>query len=196
VSRRKRPVNPLGRNIFILRLPDPARLTILNYPDPVLKKRAADVESVDDSIRRLSNRMIELMREAKGIGLAAPQVGISLRLFVCNATGQPGDDLVCINPKFLELTGGEEAEEGCLSIPEVTVRLRRAKDAVMTALDANGEPRHLKGSDLIARIWQHETDHLDGRLIIDHMSSADEIANRKAIKNLRDKYNRAKRKKA
>ncbi|MBI1825762.1 MAG: peptide deformylase [Planctomycetes bacterium] len=177
-------------------MPDPARLTILNYPDPVLKKRAIEVESINDSIRRLAERMIELMHDAKGIGLAAPQVGISLRLFVCNAMGQPGDDLVCINPKFIELSGGEEGEEGCLSIPEVTVRMRRAKHAVMTAQDASGGLRQLTGSDLIARIWQHETDHLEGRLIVDHMSSANEISNRKALKKLRDDYNRKKRKRA
>src|SRR3990172_2388298 len=112
-----------------MKLPSPSRLRIVLYPDPVLKKRGVEVGKFNADIAALAKRMLELMREAKGLGLAAPQVGVGLRLFVCNPTGEPGDDLVCVNPRFTELSGGEEKEEGCLSIPGVTVTMRRAAHA-------------------------------------------------------------------
>jgi len=139
-------------------------------------------------IAALAKRMLELMREAKGVGLAAPQVGVGLRLFVCNPTGEPDDDLVCINPCFTDLSGGEEREEGCLSIPGVTVTMRRATQVLMEAFDPDGNPFQATGTELRAIVWQHEVDHLDGRLIIDNMSATDEIANRRALKQLQDQY--------
>src|SRR3972149_1898323 len=171
-----------------MKLPSPSRLRIVLYPDPVLKKRAVNVGNFNAEIAALAKRMLELMREAKGGGLAAPQVGVGLRVFVCNPTGEPGDDLVCVNPRFTELSGGGEREEGCLSIPGVTVTMRRATQVVMEAFDVDGKPFQTTGTELRARIWQHETDHLDGRLIIDNMSATDEITNRRAIKQLQDQY--------
>jgi len=176
-----------------MKLPSPIRLRIVFYPDPVLKKPAANVGRFDAELAALAKRMIELMREAKGVGLAAPQVGLGLRVFVCNPTGEPGDDLICINPCFIEMSGGEEREEGCLSIPGVTVNMRRATHVVMTALDVEGKPFQVTGKELCARIWQHEKDHLDGRLIVDNMSATDEIANRRAIKQLQEQYRPHKR---
>jgi peptide deformylase len=171
-----------------VKLPNPAKLRIVLFPDPVLKKVAGEVRRFSKDIHALSTRMFELMRIDKGVGLAAPQVGVSLRLFVCNPTGEPGDDLVCVNPRFLELSGAEEKEEGCLSIPGATVTMRRATHVVMEACDADGRPFQHIGTDLQARIWQHEMDHLDGRLIIDNMSPADEIVNRRAIKQLKEQF--------
>lgn len=171
-----------------MKLPSPSRLRIVLYPDPVLMKRAADVVKFNAEVAALARRMLDLMREAKGVGLAAPQVGVGLRLFVCNPTGEPCDDLVCANPRFIELSGGEEREEGCLSIPGVTVTMRRATQVAIEALDVEGTPFQMTGTELRARIWQHEMDHLDGRLIIDNMSATDEIANRRAIKQLQDQY--------
>lgn len=173
-----------------LKLPPLSKLRIVLYPDPILKKKAAAVTEFDPSVKALAERMLELMREDKGVGLAAPQVGIGLRLFVCNPTGEPGDDLVAVNPTLAELTGAEEREEGCLSIPGVTVTMRRAARAVLEAYDPNGRPIRIAQSDLPARIWQHEIDHLDGKLIIDNMSTSDEIANRRALRQLRDAYKR------
>jgi len=164
------------------------KLRMVLYPDPVLTVPGAPVTVFDDQLRSLAARMFELMREAKGVGLAAPQAGESIRLFVCNASGEPGHDLVFVNPRFTELVGADEREEGCLSIPGVTVTLRRATRVVMQALDLSGEPVRAEGTELMARIWQHEVDHLDGRLIIDRMSPSDEIANRRALKQLRDDY--------
>lgn len=120
--------------------------------------------------------------------MAAPQVGLGLRLFVCNPTGEPADNLVVVNPEFTELTGSAELEEGCLSIPGVTVKKRRALHAQMRFFDVHGQVQERSGDDLLARIWQHEVDHLDGRLIIDNMSASDEIANRRAIKQLEEEH--------
>lgn len=174
-----------------MKLPDPSNLRIVFFPDPILKGVASEVKDYGEGIRALSSRMFELMHSEKGVGLAAPQVGVSLRLFVCNPTGEPGDDRVCINPRFVELSGAEEKEEGCLSIPGATVTMRRATHAVLHAINCDGESFQITGTDLEARIWQHEMDHLDGRLIIDNMSPADEIANRRAIKQLKEQFQSA-----
>ncbi|UCE61399.1 MAG: peptide deformylase [Phycisphaerales bacterium] len=164
------------------------KLTILHYPNPILKKASAPVEEFGEELVQLSQRMLELMKQEPGIGLAAPQVGILIRLFVCNVTGEPDDDLVFVNPRFTELTGAVDCEEGCLSVPGVNVTKRRASHAVIEAMDATGRPFQMSGIDLLARVWQHETDHLDGRLISDTMSTADEIVNRRAIKQLKEEY--------
>ena len=171
-----------------MKLPASSKMRIVLFPDPVLKKRAKAVGKFDAGIEVLARRMLELMHDAKGLGLAAPQVGVGLRLFVCNPTGEPGDDVICVNSRLTDLSGGEEKEEGCLSIPGVTVTVRRATQVVMEALDAVGKPFQATGVDLRARVWQHEVDHLDGRLIVDNMSATDEIANRRAIKQLQDQY--------
>ena len=128
--------------------------------------------------------MLELMRAAEGVGLAASQVGVSIRLFVCNATGDPKDDRIYVNPKLSDLTGVTEDPEGCLSIPRVSITMRRATGAVLKALDLEGKPLQENAEQTLARIWQHEADHLDGRLITDNMSSADQIANRRVLKEL------------
>lgn len=171
-----------------MRLPEIEKLRIVHYPDSVLKKVSAPVEEFGPEIKALVDKMLDLMHQGEGVGLAAPQVGLSLRMFVCNPTGTAGDDHVFINPRFAELTGAEEKEEGCLSFPGVTITKRRATRVEMDAVDTDGRPIHLVGEDLIARIWQHETDHLDGRLIVDSMSATDEIANRRAIKRLTTDY--------
>jgi peptide deformylase len=173
---------------LVTTLPDLDKLQIIRYPNPLLKKVCAPVETFDASLRRLTDRMFQLMREGKGVGLAAPQVGLLIRLFVGNATGEPEDDFVCVNPKFAELTGAAEAEEGCLSIPGVAVTMRRSTSAVISAFDAEGKQYTKTGVDLQARVWLHENDHLDGRLITDHMSTADEITNRRTLKQLKEEY--------
>lgn len=169
------------------------KLRIVHYPDPVLKKVCAPVEEFGPQLKALADKMLTLMHEAEGVGLAASQVGVLLRLFVCNPTGEPGDDLICVNPRFIELTGADEKEEGCLCIPGVTVTIRRATNAVMEAHDIDGKPFQKTGKDLPVRIWQHEVDHLDGRLITDNMSTTDEIANRRALKQLMAEYKAARR---
>ncbi len=176
-----------------MRVPDPSSLRVVMYPDPILKKKANAVTEIGPDIGIIAERMLALMREAKGVGLAAPQVGVGLRIFVCNDTGEAKDDLVCVNPRFVELSGAEEKPEGCLSIPDVTVTVRRATAAVLEAFDLAGKPFRVSGAELRARVWQHEVDHLNGRLIIDAMSETDEIANRKALKQLEAQYRRSRR---
>ena len=161
------------------------QLRIVLYPDPVLRAKAAEVLKIDDELRTVAQRMIELMREADGVGLAAPQVGLSLRLFVANATGDPGDDRVFINPVLLSPSLEiEPGSEGCLSIPEVRGEVRRPKAITIEASDERGERFTLTSDALPARIWQHEMDHLDGILIIDRMSPLDKLANRRKLKEL------------
>ncbi len=167
-----------------------ASLRIIHYPDPRLKKRCREVEAFDRKLAGIAARMLELMREDRGVGLAAPQVGLNIRLFVCNVTGEPKDDCVFVNPRLTDLEGDEVGEEGCLSIPEVTVNKHRAKACRLTASDLKGRPIEAVGVDLAARCWQHECDHLDGRLIIDNMSEADKIANRKQLRKLEAEFKR------
>ena len=171
-----------------MKLPPIEKLHIVNYPDPVLKKRAGEVTDFTSALRALVDRMLELKRQAEGVGLAATQVGVPLRVFVCNATGEPGHDMVCVNPKLTFRDGAVDAPEGCLSLPGVTVTMRRAVGVTLEACDVTGKPFRVPGEGLVARIWQHECDHLDGRLIIDRMSEIDLIANRRALKQLKEDY--------
>lgn len=167
---------------------DPSRLRIVTYPDPILRKKCVVADRRDQGVKALAERMLELMHEAKGVGLAAPQVGVDIRLFVYNITGEPEDNRTCVNPTLEELNGAAEQEEGCLSIPGAAVNMRRATHAILRAEDLEGAPFELTGDDLLARVWQHELDHLNGRLIVDNMSATDEIANRRALKQLREEY--------
>jgi peptide deformylase len=164
---------------------DYSKLAIVHHPDPVLRRKAAAVRRFDADLRRLADRMLELMREAPGVGLAAPQVGQSIRLFVANPTGQPEDDGVFVNPVLSQPFGElDDYEEGCLSLPGVRGTIRRPKGITISAQDLEGKPFTLTSDQLAARVWQHETDHLDGVLILDRMSRIDKLANRRAVKEL------------
>lgn len=171
-----------------MKLPDLDKLSVVHFPDPILKRACTPVSEFGPDLTALADRMLTLMKEGEGLGLAAPQVGILIRMFVCNPTGEPEDDMVCVNPEFVELTGAQEKEEGCLSIPGASITMRRANQAVMKLCDTDGQPLEQTGEGLLARIWQHESDHLDGRLITDNMSASDEISNRRAIKQLEADY--------
>ncbi len=169
-------------------IPNPAELRIIHYPDPILREVCAPVEEFSDQLKIVVERMFEVMRDGRGIGLAAPQVAWPVQLFICNITGEPQDRQIFVNPRLSELTGAVEAEEGCLSFPGVTVTKRRASHVVIDAADLDGQPVRMVGTDLLARVWQHECDHLVGRLVADAMSATDEIANRRALKQLKQEY--------
>lgn len=169
---------------------DTAKLRIIKYPDPRLRQVCEPVTHFDDSLRALALRMLELMHDAKGVGLAAPQVGVLSRMFVCHAIADPEDHMILVNPELADLQGQAVGEEGCLSIPDVTVEIRRAESCTILAQDLNGEPVRATGVDLVARCWQHECDHLNGRLITDRMSEADKIANRRVLKTLEAEFKR------
>jgi peptide deformylase len=166
------------------------QLRIIHYPDPRLRKRSKPLEKIDEDLTRLTVRMFELMYEVRGLGLAAPQVGLNWRMFVTNHTGQPENELVFINPEIVEVRGQIERDEGCLSVPEIYVPLKRAQWCRIRAVNLNGNPFEMEGEDLLARAWQHEMDHLNGVLIADRMSPTDRIVHRKQLKKLEDEFDR------
>jgi peptide deformylase len=132
--------------------------------------------------------MFQLMREARGVGLAAPQVGQNIRMFVMNPTGEPADDRVYVNPELTEAEGAEEAEEGCLSLPGLNVRVVRDKTMRIRARDVEGNDVDQTETGYIARVWQHEFDHLNGTLITDRMGAVAKMAARKTLRELEEKY--------
>ena len=164
---------------------DPASLRIVVYPDPVLRKKGLEIDPTDETVLAVARRMIELMHEADGVGLAAPQVGLSWRLFVTNGREDDPEDRVFINPQ-LTLGRGQiiSKEEGCLSLPSINVNVQRATHAEISAIALDGKPFTMTAQGRLARIWQHESDHIDGMLIIDRMSTMDRLANRKPLKEL------------
>ena len=164
---------------------DPSTLTILHHPAPVLRRRCEPVEPADPGVRAVAERMIELMHEAPGVGLAAPQVGLPWRLFVANWTGDEGDDHVFFNPVLAELSENTESkDEGCLSLPEVQVEVRRPVGATIRAVGLDGKSFERTEEGFGARVWQHEFDHLEGVLIVDKMTRLDRLANRRALADL------------
>lgn len=159
-------------------------LTIIHYPDPRLRTICEPVREFNHDLEALVRRMYEIMKAGKGIGLAAPQVGLNLRFFVMNATGQEQDNQVFINPEIREMHGSREAEEGCLSLPEVYAQVRRAAECVIRAQDVSGKTFELHGVELPCRVWQHEADHLNGTLLVDRMGPGDKIKTKKKLKEL------------
>jgi peptide deformylase len=166
-------------------------LKIIYWPDPRLLKMSKPVSSFDPSLRALAERMFVLMREAKGVGLAAPQVGQNLRMFVINPTGEPQDDRVYVNPILTNADGEEEGEEGCLSLPGIHVNITRNRSIHISARDLDNVPIEQDAAGYIARIWQHEYDHLNGTLLTDRMGPVARMANRKTLSELRADYEAA-----
>ncbi|MFK7789095.1 MAG: peptide deformylase [Phycisphaeraceae bacterium] len=166
---------------------DPEQLAIVHYPHDVLRQKAEPITEVNDEVKAVAAKMIDLMHQAPGVGLAAPQVGLAWRMFVANPTGEPDDDRVYINPELSDPTGGKAArDEGCLSLPDITVEVARPSGITIRATGLDGKAFEESADDLLARIWQHENDHLDGVLIIDNMSTMDRMANKRAIRELEE----------
>jgi peptide deformylase len=150
------------------------------FGDPVLRSRAAEVTTFDKELRRLVQDLSDTMLEAPGAGLAAPQIGVGLRVFTWYVDGELGH---LVNPT-LELSEEiQDGLEGCLSLPELTYECKRAMSVVAQGFDMYGEPVTIHGSELLARALQHETDHLDGILFIDKLDSA---ARKQAMKEIRE----------
>lgn len=148
-----------------------AKLDILTFPDTRLRNKARPVEQVDAAIQRLLDDMLETMYAAPGIGLAATQVNIPLRMLVIDISEQHDSPLCLINPKILSREGTEEMEEGCLSVPGFYEMVTRSERIRVEALDRTGKPFVLEADGLLAVCIQHEIDHLDGKLFVDHISS-------------------------
>jgi peptide deformylase len=145
---------------------------IVKFPDPILQQPAEPVTVFDAELRKLVDDMFTSMYDAQGIGLAAPQIGISKRLTVIDLSFQkkPEDKIVLINPEVVEIRGKQVEEEGCLSLPEIRDRVVRAAEVKVRAQDAEGKQIEVEGTELLARAIQHEIDHLDGILFIFRLS--------------------------
>ena len=163
-------------------------LNILHYPDPRLRTKAAPVEAVDDRIRRLVDDMFETMYDAPGIGLAATQVDVHLRVITIDISKERNQPLVLINPELLSSDGAEEMEEGCLSVPGVFEKVRRAEHIRVRALDREGKPFEMDADGLLAVCIQHEMDHLDGNVFVDYLSP---LKQQRTLKKLQKQQKRA-----
>lgn len=176
---------------------DASKLGIVHYPDKVLRTAGKAVKEINEEVRAVASRMIELMYEAEGIGLAAPQVGLSWQMFVLDVP--EGEDrtstddpptcttgpMVFINPKITKYEGAPEPfEEGCLSLPEIRGDVLRPPVVTMTATDEQGKVFTIRAGGLLARCLQHEFDHLQGVLILDKMTQTARMKNRTAVRDL------------
>lgn len=150
-----------------------ALLQIYHYPEPVLSKKAEPITDIDDSIRQTANDMIETMYAAPGIGLAAPQVGVSKRLIVLDCGGRDEESqlIVAINPELIAAEGESFEEEGCLSVPGYYCKIKRKAQVTVRYRDLDGAEQTISTDGLQAVALQHEIDHLDGVLFVDHLSS-------------------------
>ena len=163
---------------------DIANLVLVKYPDPRLREACRPVEVFDERLRALTEKMFAIMYDRRGVGLAAPQVGLSLRLFLANPTLEPADERVYVNPTLIENQGRQDGDEGCLSFPGIFCKIKRFATTTIRAQDLSGQTFTETGEGLLARIFQHESDHLEGRLLVDRMSVAARISNRRALKEL------------
>ncbi len=166
-----------------------AKLAILEFPDPRLRKTATPVNSVDDALRNLIDDMLETMYAAPGIGLAASQVDVHKRLLVADVSAKGDEPHALINPVILEKDGIQVSEEGCLSVPGYYEEVERAEHIRVRYQDRNGEEVETEMEGLLADCVQHEIDHLDGKLFVDYISEAKRSRIRKRL--LRDQRHRA-----
>jgi len=167
---------------------DLSSLKILRYPDPRLSEVCVPLEEVDDSVGALAEKMFELMSAAGGVGLAAPQVGVPVRMFIASPTADPNDRRVYVNPEIISVDGSQDGEEGCLSFPGISCRIKRYNVAVLRAKGLNGQVFEETAEGLTARIFQHECDHLDGRLLVDRMGTVARLTHRRALQDLQEQF--------
>ena len=161
-------------------------MKILQYPHPSLRAKARPVATIDKEITLAAGRMLELMYRHEGLGLAAQQVGLDFQLMVINFAGDAllkEHEVVAINPTILETKGADKDREGCLSFPGLYQDIRRAKSVRVRAYGLDGQPFEMVSSDLAARVWQHEIDHLHGTLYIDKMGPLARMGSRKYLED-------------
>ena len=167
---------------------DIEKCQITHYPVEVLASRAKPVGKIDDNIRQLVEKMTDIMLENSGIGLAGPQVGVPLRLFIISLNGTRENVKVYINPTVTPTGELDSVDEGCLSVPGVYTKIKRYKKCKVTATDLEGNEFTEEAEGLLARALQHEYDHIEGTTIADRMGSAARIVHRKQLKKLREEY--------
>jgi peptide deformylase len=166
-----------------------ANLSIRTLPDPVLRQKAKKISSLDPSILRLIENMKEAMHEANGVGLAAPQVGISLRLVVICLPGEEeeseaeAEEIVLINPEVIKKSGEREVDERCLSVPGYTGKVKRAVKVTVKARDEKWKEIRIKGEELLAQALEHEIDHLNGVLYVDLLEGPDKLTKTEAAES-------------
>lgn len=166
-------------------------MKIVHYPHPALLHPSVPVRAIDQDLRRTIGEMFERMYEAEGLGLAAPQVALPYQLLVMNVTGNPEDkesERVYINPRLVGKKGSMEGEEGCLSFPGLYAKVRRAKQVEIEAYDLDGNAVRLSASDLEARAWQHELDHLSGIVFIERFPPIAKLSRQRDIKQFEQKF--------
>ncbi|MBV9124662.1 MAG: peptide deformylase [Planctomycetes bacterium] len=170
-------------------------MKIVRYPHPALRHPARPLISIDKKVHLQAGRMLELVQEEQGVGLAAPQIALPYQLLVLNFPPEsPGTEFgqVFINPVLLERKGGmAEGEEGCLSFPGLYGKVRRARTVKVRAYNLKGELLEIPASEFPARVWQHEIDHLNGVLYIDKMSALSKRSSREAVEDFERQYRRA-----
>jgi len=171
---------------------DIEKCRITHYPADVLGRSAEPIEKIDDNIHQLVKKMTEIMLKHKGIGLAGPQAGVGLQIFIISLTGKAEDVKVYINPEVKPFGELESAEEGCLSVPGISAKIRRYKRCTVTATDLQGDEFTEEAQGLYARCLQHENDHLQGTTIATRMGPASRIVHRRQLKKLTDEYKAAK----
>lgn len=159
-------------------------MKVLCYPSPVLSTEAETVTGFDEALARTAQDMLATMAAASGVGLAAPQVGVSIRLAVLNLTGDPEDELILVNPEIVASADKLTGEEGCLSFPGIYIKIQRAGKVTVRYQDLGGAEQTLEAEGLLSRAVQHELDHLAGVLLVDHMTPVQHMANRRALKML------------
>jgi peptide deformylase len=164
---------------------------IVKYPHPTLRHQSKPLRKVDGEVRKIVGRMLDLMYQHKGIGLAANQVDLPYRLFVMNVQGDPAakeSEYAFINPVIVKRSGTAEGEEGCLSFPEVFAPVRRSEKIVISAYNLAGEEVSYELADFAARVAQHEADHLDGVLFVDRLSPSARLSVKGALADLEQEF--------
>lgn len=162
---------------------------IIRYPDPRLRKKAEEVNEIDEDIQKLITAMFEAMEEDDGIGLAAPQIGVSRRVIVVSFDDKDFERLALINPVISWLSEGKDVmEEGCLSVPGVKAEVERSVDAVVKGMTRNGRWVEITAHGLLARVLQHEIDHLNGVLFIDRLTGRERKRIAVELKSLANQY--------
>lgn len=162
------------------------KLQLVKYPNSILKSQASPIGEVKEDLKDLVDEMFEVMYEAEGVGLAAPQVGLSKRIVVIDPTEGRDEGLIMFDPQVIRKKGEEVAEEGCLSLPGVKADVKRAYEVEVRYKDLKGEEKILMAQGLLARIIQHEMDHLEGILFIDKLSEAKRQQIMRKLKERRD----------
>ena len=167
---------------------DVEKCRMTHYPSEVLVGRALPVDRIDNNIRRLVDKMIDIMIGNKGVGLAAPQAGVSLRLFMISLDGSRENVKVYVNPTITAAGELSTNEEGCLSVPGIYTKIRRYKECEVTATDLDGNEFTEQAEGLHARALQHEYDHIEGMTIVNRMGQTARIVHRKQLKKLQEQH--------